>query len=149
LHLGAALAGADDDVTDCLRAYGHDIGVAFQLRDDLIGVYGDSSITGKPVGEDLREGKRTPLMSIALSRAQDKPAAQSLLRRCLESRSVSERTVDEVGALLVEIGAVKAVEKHIERLAASGVAALERAAIDDDARSELVRLAGRAVARTT
>ena len=149
LHLGAALADADDDVVDCLRAYGHDIGVAFQLRDDLIGLFGDPSVTGKPVGEDLREGKRTPLMAIALSRAQHRPEAQRLLRRCLDSRVVSERTVDEVRALLVELGAVAAVEEHIEVLVTSGLAALDRAAIDDDARRELVRLADRAVARAT
>jgi geranylgeranyl diphosphate synthase type I len=62
---------------------------------------------------------------------------------------VSERTISDVCSLLVELGAVAAVEQHIERLAGSGVAALDRAAIDDDARDELVRLAGRAVARTT
>ncbi|MFD5827215.1 polyprenyl synthetase family protein [Lentzea sp. NPDC060358] len=149
LHLGAALAGADEEVVDCLRAYGHDIGVAFQLRDDLMGVFGDASVTGKPVGEDLREGKRTPLMSIALSRAQDRPAAQRLLRRCLETGAVSDRTVDEVRSLLIELGAVAAVEEHIDRLAVSGLAALDRAVIDDEARHELVRLANRAVARTT
>ncbi|MGW6929286.1 polyprenyl synthetase family protein [Lentzea sp. NPDC054927] len=149
LHLGAALAGADDDVVECLRAYGHDIGVAFQLRDDLIGVFGDSSVTGKPVGEDLREGKRTALMAIGLSRAQGKPSAQRLLRRCLESGNISERAVGEVSALLVELGAVCAVEEHIEALADSGLAALERAEIDDEARRELRRLAGRAVTRTT
>lgn len=149
LHLGAALAGADDDVVRCLRGYGHDIGVAFQLRDDLIGVFGDSSVTGKPVGEDLREGKRTPLMAVALSLAQGRPAALRLLRRCLEGAAVSERTVDDVRALLVELGAVAAVEKHIGALAGSGVAALERAVIDDVARHELMRLAGRAVTRTT
>ncbi|MET9229950.1 polyprenyl synthetase family protein [Lentzea sp. NPDC003310] len=149
LHLGAALAGADEDTVDCLRAYGHDIGVAFQFRDDLMGVFGDSSVTGKPVGEDLREGKRTPLMSIALSRAQDDPAALRLLRRCLETGALTERTIDDVRALLVELGAVAAVEKHIERLAGSGLAALERAVINDEARHELVRLARRAVTRTT
>lgn len=149
LHLGAVLAGAAAGVVDCLRAYGHDIGVAFQLRDDLIGVFGDPSVTGKPVGEDLREGKRTPLMAIALSRAQGQPAAQRLLRRCLESGTVSERTVNDVRALLVELGAVSAVEEHIEMLAGSGLAALERAEIDDEARHALVRLADRAVARTT
>ncbi|MFD9700972.1 polyprenyl synthetase family protein [Lentzea sp. NPDC059081] len=149
LHLGAALAGATDDVVDSLRAYGHDIGVAFQLRDDLMGVFGDSSLTGKPVGEDLREGKRTPLMSIALSRAQDRPAAQRLLRRCLETGAVSDRTVDEVRSLLVELGAVAAVEEHIDGLAASGLAALDRAVIDDEARAALTSLANRAVARTT
>ncbi len=149
LHLGAALAGADEDVVDCLRAYGHDIGVAFQLRDDLIGVFGDSSAIGKPVGEDLRQGKRTPLMAIALSRAQGRPAASRLLRRCLENGGVTERLVEDVSALLVELGAVSTVEQHIEALARSGLAALQRAEIDDHARHELVRLAGRAVARTT
>ncbi|MDX8035672.1 polyprenyl synthetase family protein [Lentzea sp. BCCO 10_0856] len=149
LHLGAALAGADDDVVECLRAYGHDIGVAFQLRDDLIGVFGDSSVTGKPVGEDLREGKRTTLMAIGLSRAQGRTSAQRLLRRCLESGSISEQAVGEVSALLVELGAVTAVEEHIEALAGSGLAALKRAEIDDGARQELMRLAGRAVTRTT
>ncbi|MGI5498881.1 polyprenyl synthetase family protein [Lentzea sp. CA-135723] len=149
LHLGAALAGAPDDVVACLRAYGHDIGVAFQLRDDLIGVFGDPSVTGKPVGEDLREGKRTPLMSIALSRAQGKPAAQRLLRRCLESGDKSTRMINDVCALLVELGAVDVVEQHIARLADSGLAALDRAAVDAEARHALVRLAGRAVARTT
>ncbi|WP_086668128.1 polyprenyl synthetase family protein [Lentzea kentuckyensis] len=147
LHLGAALAGADDDVVRCLRRYGHDIGVAFQLRDDLIGVFGDAAVTGKPVGEDLREGKRTPLMAIALSRAQGRPVALRLLRRCLEGGAVGERTVDDVRALLVELGAVAAVEKHISALADSGLAALERAVIDDEARHELMRLANRAVTR--
>ncbi|WP_394621974.1 polyprenyl synthetase family protein [Lentzea sp. JNUCC 0626] len=149
LHLGAALAGASDDVVECLRAYGHDIGVAFQLRDDLIGVFGDPSVTGKPVGEDLREGKRTPLMSIALSRAQGDPVALRTLRQCLEGGDKSERMIDDVCALLVDLGAVAVVEKHIARLADSGLASLDRAAIDADARHALVRLAGRAVARTT
>jgi geranylgeranyl diphosphate synthase, type I len=62
LHLGAALADAPADLVDALREFGRDLGVAFQLRDDLLGVFGDSAVTGKPVGDDLREGKRTPLM---------------------------------------------------------------------------------------
>jgi geranylgeranyl diphosphate synthase type I len=149
LHLGAALAGAGADVVGCLREFGHDIGVAFQLRDDLIGAFGDSAVTGKPVGEDIREGKRTPLMAIALSRAQDRPVGLRLLRRCLDGGTVSDRIVDEVRALLVELGAVAAVEEHIELLATSGLAALERAVIEDEARRALVRLASRAVTRTT
>ncbi|MDX3659043.1 polyprenyl synthetase family protein [Streptomyces sp. ID05-26A] len=149
LHLGAALAGAGDDVVKSLREYGHSVGIAFQLRDDLIGVFGDSSVCGKPVGEDLREGKRTPLMAIALSRAQGKPGAQRLLRRCLTASAVSDRTVDDVRALLVDLGAVAAVEEHIEVLAATGLAALERADLEERARDELIRLAHRAVERTT
>src|SRR5690606_7614224 len=57
LELGARLAGADDELTAALRSFGTDIGVAFQLRDDLLGVFGDPDVTGKPAGDDLREGK--------------------------------------------------------------------------------------------
>ncbi|WP_308253294.1 polyprenyl synthetase family protein [Pseudonocardia sp. ICBG601] len=68
LHLGAAIAGADPRVVAAYRRYGADIGVAFQLRDDLLGVFGDPRVTGKPAGDDLREGKRTLLVAAALQR---------------------------------------------------------------------------------
>ena len=69
LHLGAAIAGADPDLVACYRRFGADIGVAFQLRDDLLGVFGDPAVTGKPAGDDLREGKRTLLLALAVERA--------------------------------------------------------------------------------
>ncbi|MGW4210827.1 polyprenyl synthetase family protein [Lentzea sp. NPDC004789] len=144
LHLGAAIAGAGPDVVACLREFGRDVGVAFQLRDDLIGVFGDPEVTGKPIGEDLREGKRTALMAIALSRATNGSAA--LLRRTLEG-PVNDELVDEVCALLVRLGAVAAVEEHIDVLVANGLAALDRAALDPGAKRELIRLAGKATAR--
>ena len=65
LQLGAALAGAGPGTVAALRTYGADIGVAFQLRDDLLGVYGDPAVTGKPAGDDLLEGKRTLLLATA------------------------------------------------------------------------------------
>src|SRR5262249_26856980 len=70
LHLGAALAGfPDGPVPAALTAYGLPLGVAFQLRDDILGVFGDPAQTGKPAGDDVREGKRTVLLAIARSRA--------------------------------------------------------------------------------
>ena len=63
LHLGAALAGRLDDLAGPLSDFGIPLGQAFQLRDDLLGVFGDAAVTGKPVGDDLREGKLTPLSS--------------------------------------------------------------------------------------
>ncbi|XVS66474.1 polyprenyl synthetase family protein [Actinosynnema sp. CA-299493] len=149
LHLGAALAGAAPDVVECLRVFGRDIGVAFQLRDDLIGMFGDPAVTGKPVGEDLREGKRTPLMAIAIARATaagDHSAARTLLR-CLDGVDVTDGTVAAVRELLVHHGAAEAVEEHIEALAASGLAALDRAAVDEVARTHLRQLAAKAVRR--
>lgn len=149
LHLGAALADAPADVVECLREFGRDVGVAFQLRDDLIGMFGDPAVTGKPVGEDLHEGKHTPLMAIALSRATaagDRAAVRVLLR-CLSGGPLTEETAATARALLIDHGAVEAVEEHIEALTESGLAALDRAAVDDVARDRLRQLAAKAVRR--
>ena len=70
LHVGAALAGASDATIDALREIGVDLGVAFQLRDDLLGAFGDPAVTGKPSGDDLRSGKHTPM-----PRTPSRPAA--------------------------------------------------------------------------
>ena len=72
LHLGAALAGAGQDVLDGYSGYGLPLGEAFQLRDDVLGVFGDPAETGKPAGDDLREGKRTALVAMALEAATDR-----------------------------------------------------------------------------
>ncbi|ACU37689.1 MULTISPECIES: polyprenyl synthetase family protein [Actinosynnema] len=146
LHLGAAMAGAGPELVEALRSFGRDIGVAFQLRDDLLGVFGDPGVTGKPVGDDLREGKRTPLMSIALglARSAGDDAAAELLRDCLERRPVNYRAVE---AVLVETGAVATVESKITALAASAVRALDDAPVRPEARSALLRMAGRATDR--
>ncbi|HEU0101607.1 MAG TPA: polyprenyl synthetase family protein, partial [Mycobacteriales bacterium] len=81
LHLGAALAGAGQDVLDGYSGYGLPLGEAFQLRDDLLGVFGDPAQTGKPAGDDLREGKRTALVAMALEAAT--PAQAAVVRRHL------------------------------------------------------------------
>ena len=73
-QLGAALGGGDDRLHDALGAYGSPLGRAFQFRDDLLGVFGDSALTGKPTGDDLREGKRTVLVAHAFADA-DRPGA--------------------------------------------------------------------------
>ncbi|MEJ2853357.1 MULTISPECIES: polyprenyl synthetase family protein [unclassified Saccharothrix] len=149
LHLGAALADAPLRAVAALRAFGHDIGIAYQLRDDLLGVLGDPSVTGKPVGDDLREGKRTPLVSIALTLARDlrRDDVTALLRRCLGRRRADDDTLARVVAALHEIGAVAAVEHQIDVLTASGLRALDHPGIDPVARDELSRLAARATTR--
>ncbi|MBB5957043.1 geranylgeranyl diphosphate synthase type I [Saccharothrix tamanrassetensis] len=149
LHLGAALAGADPGVTEALCAFGRDIGVAYQLRDDLLGVFGDEQVTGKPVGDDLREGKRTPLMATALrlARAADRTDAIRQLRHCLDGGAVDPGTIAEVRALLHDLGAVAAIEQWIAELAQRGLRALARAPIDPTARGRLVSLAAKATTR--
>ncbi|XVV00433.1 polyprenyl synthetase family protein [Actinosynnema sp. CA-248983] len=149
LHLGAALADAPADVVAALCAYGRDVGVAYQLRDDLLGVFGDERVTGKPVGDDLREGKRTPLMVAALGLAagQERPDAVELLRHCLDGGLVTSETVDRVRAVLRELGAVDAAEHEIATRTARGLAALAEAPLEPVARARLITLAHKATSR--
>lgn len=148
LHIGAALAGASPEVIAALRAYGHDIGIAFQLRDDLLGVFGDPATTGKPAGDDLREGKRTELVATAIALAEQ--AGKHDLARHIGESVGTVTTQEEISQLAQEIadtGAAEAVERHIDELTASGLAALEEVALADDSLEALRKLAIKATAR--
>ncbi|HEX6340128.1 polyprenyl synthetase family protein [Umezawaea sp.] len=149
LHLGAALADSPPDLVDALREFGRDIGVAFQLRDDLLGVFGDSTVTGKPVGDDVREGKRTPLMAVAigLARASGRDDAVRRLRSCLEGRNLTDGALAEVRELLHDLGAVGAVEEQIAVLTTSALHALDQTTMTASARTTLRRLATQVTAR--
>ena len=146
LHLGAAFAGRLDAYSEVLSAYGDPLGEAFQLRDDLLGAFGDTLRTGKPVGDDLREGKPTPLLALAVSRAE--PAHRELLGRV----GAVDLTADEIGALqqvLEETGARAQVEADVEALARQAVDAIEGAPIPAEACDALVELAVFIAARDT
>ena len=138
LHLGAALAGRLDDLAGPLSDYGLPLGEAFQLRDDLLGVFGDDAVTGKPVGEDLREGKPTLLFAIAAARAGGADAAVLARYGC---QDLDEEGVDALQDVLVSTGAVDEVEASIDRLVAEAVEALDDLAIADEAAEALVELA--------
>ncbi|HEY8374257.1 MAG TPA: polyprenyl synthetase family protein [Pseudonocardiaceae bacterium] len=141
LHLGAAIAGAPAPVVAALRRYGVALGVAFQLRDDLLGVFGDPEVTGKPAGEDLREGKCTLLVVEALRRAAAHgPERVATLRELLGRADLDAAGVARARRLLVELGAVRAVERRIERLADHALRALEQVPIDAQATARLSTL---------
>ncbi|WP_296605569.1 polyprenyl synthetase family protein [Nocardioides sp.] len=144
LHIGAALAGADDRTLGQLSAFGLPLGEAFQLRDDLLGVFGDPEATGKPAGDDLIEGKRTVLVALALDAAA--PAAAALLDRSLGT-ALDVEQVAELRGIIDGSGAHAQVEAVIEELAAHAVAALDRADIDEGAREVLRQLAAAATQR--
>ncbi len=151
LHMGAALAGAPEPVVAALRAFGADIGVAFQLRDDLLGMYGDTDVTGKPAGDDLREGKRTLLMSVGL-RAADAAGRHSdaaVMRAALGDDGLTASTVERVRALLVELGAVAEVEHRIEELTGSALRSLRSVELAEPAGAVLAELAHTATRRTS
>ncbi|MEU9874129.1 polyprenyl synthetase family protein [Actinomadura sp. NPDC048021] len=147
LHLGAALAGARPDVAAALTGYGLPLGIAFQLRDDVLGVFGDPAETGKPAGDDLREGKRTVLVALALERASASQAAA--LERRLGDPELDRPGVDELRAVIEETGGLAACEAMIERYLREAEQALETAPITDGAREALAELAVAATTRNT
>jgi geranylgeranyl diphosphate synthase type I len=144
LHIGAALAGAGPETMAELTAFGLPLGEAFQLRDDLLGVFGDPDATGKPAGDDLIEGKRTVLVALALDAASRDDAAR--LDAAL-GRSLDADQVAELRGVIDESGAHEQVEAVIGELAGLALAALDRASLDGLARRVLCELASAATDR--
>ncbi|MGW7072292.1 polyprenyl synthetase family protein [Streptomyces sp. NPDC054855] len=132
LAFGAALAGADDRTTRALCAAGRCAGLAFQLRDDLLGVYADPEHTGKPAGDDIREGKATYLMAVARERAEARADHHSIgvLDAVLGGRAEPMGIgLDRVRGVLEATGARGAVENRVARLAARSLHHLADAAL--------------------
>jgi geranylgeranyl diphosphate synthase type I len=138
LHLGAALAGGLEPLAGELSAIGLPLGHAFQLRDDVLGAFGDAEVTGKPVGDDLREGKPTPLVALAFERARADD--RHLLER-LGDPGLTAAEITSVQEVLVRTGALDQIESDIARLVAEAREALTTAAITDAARGWLDELA--------
>jgi geranylgeranyl diphosphate synthase type I len=155
LLLGAALVGADPGAAGtgtsggalaaAYTAYGLPLGVAFQLRDDILGVFGDPAQTGKPAGDDVREGKRTVLLAIARARAT---AAQAeVIDRHLGNPLLDEAGTAEFRAAISGTGAVAECERMIGRHVTEAVSALAAAPVTAEAREALAGLAVAATAR--
>jgi geranylgeranyl diphosphate synthase type I len=145
LQLGAAILGTGGD-EGFLSGYGVPVGEAFQLRDDVLGVYGDPESTGKPAGEDIREGKQTLLL--VLGRQMAGPAERRLLDTVPGDPAVTEADVADVRKVLAGCGALDAVERRIASLSGQARVALEaEPGVPDDARAALLQLAGLATRR--
>ena len=139
LHLGAALGDASPELMAAFSSYGLPLGEAFQLRDDVLGVYGDPEVTGKPAGDDLREGKRTVLVAYALEGANDAQAEQ--LRVRLGDPQLDTDGVTVLRDIIAATGALARVEELIEARTAEAVDAMQEAEMNDEARTELIGLA--------
>lgn len=145
LLIGGALAGASAEQEQALSEFGLPVGVAFQLRDDLLGVFGDTEITGKPAGDDLLEGKRTVLVTLA---RESLPATQQLIfDELLGDPSLDEEQLAMLQLTIRSSGAVKKVEQMITRNVDRAEAALDFAPLKVDARQQLIKLAHRAATR--
>jgi geranylgeranyl diphosphate synthase type I len=145
LLIGATLAGADDDLLATYSAFGLPLGEAFQLRDDVLGVFGDPEETGKPAGDDLREGKRTVLLAKTLEAAD--PAQAGLVRRLVGDPRLDASGVTTLRAVIQDTGALDAVERLIADLTAQAQKALAEGGVAEPARGVLERLAVAATAR--
>jgi geranylgeranyl diphosphate synthase type I len=139
LHLGALLAAPTrDDLVPVLSTYGLPLGDAFQMRDDVLGAFGDTAITGKPVGDDLREGKPTPLMAIATARAN---AAQLKELQLVGNQDLTPRQIARVQEVIRETGALDELEVVITRLTDEAIAAVQNVPFAQSVRDEMITLA--------
>lgn len=148
LQLGAAAAADRPDVMAVFHELGNDLGIAFQLRDDVLGVFGNPAVTGKPSGDDLRAGKRTVLLAETIQRAdRSDPSAAKLLRRTIGTE-LTDIQVAELCEVIQSVGALAAVEDHIEALTNRSLAALDSAPINLPAKTALGELARSAANRS-
>ncbi|GIG20533.1 geranylgeranyl pyrophosphate synthase [Cellulomonas chitinilytica] len=147
--LGAALADADEPELAACRSLGLPLGEAYQLRDDLLGVFGDPDATGKPAGDDLREGKRTVLVARSLARALETgdDGTVALLREHLGDRGMTSDVVDLLTSAIDATGAPHEVEQLIDDLSGRAFAVMDGLAWPEPARSRLAALAHAAVDR--
>ena len=144
-QIGVALAGGSDRLQQTMADFGSPIGRAFQYRDDLLGVFGDAELTGKPAGDDLREGKRTVLVAHALNRADSDDAAR--LKSLLGRPDLDDDDVATARHIIETSGAREAVEATIVQCHDRAVAALENVEMTEDGRVALRELARQCVER--
>ncbi len=145
LAIGASMGGGSDEQLAALRAFGLPLGIAYQLRDDILGVFGDPDVTGKPAGDDLREGKRTVL--IAIARADLPATAVRLLDELLGDPSLDGEQIRMLQRTLLDAGSVEKVERMIAHNVELARAALDGAPLDRAALLQLGHLADTVINR--
>lgn len=147
LHLGAF--AADEAVAarvgPMLSDYGLDLGEAFQMRDDVLGAFGDSAVTGKPVGGDFREGKPTPMLARAWAAAD---GAQRRVLDAVGTDGLADVDVARIQQVVIDTGALEATERVIASLRDRAIGALDPAALAGDAHRALVELAVEVTSRS-
>ena len=144
-ELGATLGEAPPGLLAALGTYGSLLGRAFQLRDDILGVFGDPEATGKPAGDDIREGKRTVLVLTALENGDARQ--HDTLDSLLGTPGLTEEDLTTAREIIEATGARNSCEELIARSTTDALTALEGADMDAEGRSALITLAGLATDR--
>lgn len=146
LAIGGSLAGGDDAQLDALRRFGLPIGVAFQLRDDVLGVFGNPVVTGKPSGDDLREGKRTVLLGLA--RGACSPSERAELDAVVGRSDADPADISRAQEIVERSGALERLEQRISREVDAAMAVLPNAPLRPEGVAELRELAEQVTVRT-
>lgn len=148
LRLGAAFAGADQSTLGLFTQFGIPLGIAFQLRDDVLGVFGDPSITGKPAGDDLREGKRTVLVALTKEAlAAKSPSMITTFEELLTSRELELEQITFLQKVIQDSGALAKTERMIVELGDRALETLENAELEIQAKQVLKQLALKVINR--
>ncbi len=140
LHLGAVLAGAKEEMLKHFSQYAIPVGKAFQIRDDILGVFGDEKKLGKPIGSDIIEGKQTLLLIKALEKAT--PAEKKFLQKVVGKEDLSEKELEKFRSIIKETGSLNYSEKMAQELVNQSIAALEKIDFKDEkAKDFLLKIA--------
>ena len=148
LRIGAAFAGADPAKLSQFTQFGIPLGIAFQLRDDILGVFGDPSVTGKPAGDDLREGKRTVLVALTLEALTERsPSMAESFEELLTSRALDTHQIAFMQKLIQDSGALAKTERMIVELGDRSLESLDAANLEESAKATLKALALKVISR--
>lgn len=139
LLIGAAFAGAGESAKQAIESFAIPLGLAFQLRDDVLGVFGDPKITGKPAGDDLREGKRTVL--IGLTREILTGSVRNVFDEMLAARDINADQIAFLQQTIIGAGALKKTEAMIEELGNQALERLKLIELESSAKAALIELA--------
>lgn len=145
LLIGASFAGAEGGLLRGFSSFGIPLGMAFQLRDDILGVFGDPEVTGKPAGDDLREGKRTVL--VALTRETLPTTMAKLFDEMVGDRELEAEQLEFLQQTIKDSGALAKTEKLIEEYAAESLAALDSLELNERGKNQLQALAEKVINR--
>jgi geranylgeranyl diphosphate synthase type I len=139
LHIGALLAGAKEADLQVLSNYGIPLGLAFQIQDDILGLFGSEEKTGKPVGSDIREGKKTLLILHALKRCHEEE--KELLLKAVGNQHVTAREIDAIRAIVRETGSFEYSKKLVEEMTEKAVLAIKESPFRSEAKDFLITIA--------
>jgi geranylgeranyl diphosphate synthase type I len=145
LHLGGILAGASDDLIDCFSDYAVPIGIAFQIQDDILGIFGNESKLGKPVGSDISSGKQTILVLKALEKADKKQ--RKIMGEILGKKNLAMKEIEKFRNIIRDTGSLEYARKISTDFIYQGKNAIESAKINREAKDFLTGIADYMISR--